>query len=390
MNLAYYTSYDPLVPPKHLGNIGLHSAGYWLLRALQDLPDFQISTLGPLNPDISLGVKILSRVQRHIFKGRYLRHLRNQNFENLARLAKLKMDTLTPDMVLCPENFTLLAAWRSKIPTLLWTDAPVAGLMDFYPYYSKLSKRQRQRVYESERRALDTCKKVIFTSHWAAKLATEIHGLAPQRLHVIPWGANHQHMPDTDTIAKDIKGRNFRRLELLFIGVDWGRKGGERALRIASELTRRGLDCRLTLVGSKGMPTSSLEAKVEIDHQGYLSRYTADSSQKLDHLLRRSHFLLLPSTAETFGHVFCEASSFGVPSLAYRVGGVGEVILDGVNGYTLDLSQDEQDFSDLIQKLFADPIAYESLALSSHQRFLQNLNWPIAAGRFHDFLQTAR
>jgi glycosyltransferase involved in cell wall biosynthesis len=43
--------------------------------------------------------------------------------------------------------------------------------------------------------------------------------------------------------------------------------------------------------------------------------------------------LLMPSEHEAFGLVALEAMACGVPSVATRVGGIAELITDGVDGY---------------------------------------------------------
>jgi glycosyltransferase involved in cell wall biosynthesis len=48
--------------------------------------------------------------------------------------------------------------------------------------------------------------------------------------------------------------------------------------------------------------------------------------------LARAHFFLLASEFESFGLAALEAMSCGVVPLAYRTGGLPEVIEDGVNG----------------------------------------------------------
>ena len=54
---------------------------------------------------------------------------------------------------------------------------------------------------------------------------------------------------------------------------------------------------------------------------------------RIHKLLPDMHVLLLPSEMESFGLVALEAMACGVPPVATRVGGVPELITDGVDGY---------------------------------------------------------
>jgi hypothetical protein len=59
---------------------------------------------------------------------------------------------------------------------------------------------------------------------------------------VIPWGANFECNRTLDDIHTTIKAKSKRPCKLLFIGVDWVRKGGDIALRVVKELNENGLD----------------------------------------------------------------------------------------------------------------------------------------------------
>lgn len=64
--------------------------------------------------------------------------------------------------------------------------------------------------------------------------------------------------------------------------------------------------------------------------------------------------LVMASSTESFGMVGVEAMSTGVPVLAPDIGGIGDWLLDGRNGYFID-PQDLQGTADLLCHLFADP-----------------------------------
>ena len=53
--------------------------------------------------------------------------------------------------------------------------------------------------------------------------------------------------------------------------------------------------------------------------------------------LSQADLLIHPSEMESFGLVSLEAMSCGVPVVAYRAGGLPEVVSDGVNGYLLEV-----------------------------------------------------
>ena len=52
--------------------------------------------------------------------------------------------------------------------------------------------------------------------------------------------------------------------------------------------------------------------------------------------IKKSTILALPSTREGFGMVLAEANACNVPAVAYKSGGVVEVIEDGKNGFLVE------------------------------------------------------
>ncbi len=72
-------------------------------------------------------------------------------------------------------------------------------------------------------------------------------------------------------------------------------------------------------------------------------------------------FLLLPSQSEAVGLVILEAASVGVPTAAYYVGGIPEVVTDGVTG-VLAAPNDTKSIAQGILRLASDPQRYKTIS----------------------------
>ena len=64
---------------------------------------------------------------------------------------------------------------------------------------------------------------------------------------------------------------------------------------------------------------------------------------------------------ETFGLTALEAMTSGLPVIVPTVGGVAEIVENGVNGFKIDV-QDLHLIKDTIQQILTDKKLYESLA----------------------------
>jgi N-acetyl-alpha-D-glucosaminyl L-malate synthase BshA len=101
-------------------------------------------------------------------------------------------------------------------------------------------------------------------------------------------------------------------------------------IRILAEV-RRSVPARLLMVGDgpdRG-PAEHLARTLKVDqHVLFLGK-----QNHVERLIPLAHVLLMPSEMESFGLAALEAMACGVVPVATRVGGVGELITDGEDGY---------------------------------------------------------
>jgi glycosyltransferase involved in cell wall biosynthesis len=177
-------------------------------------------------------------------------------------------------------------------------------------------------------------------------------------------------------IQDTIEARPSNRCKLLFLGVDWYRKGGDVALKVAEELNNLGLDTELTVVGCQPIVEGALPSFVK--SLGFISKSTTAGKERIDRLIAESHFLILPSRAECYGVVFCEANSLGVPCISREVGGIPTIIKPNKNGVLFDLNADISEYCNYIAQLFTNYTDYKDLALSAFNEYQSRLNWTVA------------
>jgi L-malate glycosyltransferase len=101
-------------------------------------------------------------------------------------------------------------------------------------------------------------------------------------------------------------------------------------IRILAEVLKRA-PVHLLMVGDgpERGPAEHLARELHVEkHVTFLGK-----QDHVERLLPLAHVLLLPSNLEAFGLAALEAMACGVPPVATRVGGVPELITDGVDGY---------------------------------------------------------
>jgi len=129
-------------------------------------------------------------------------------------------------------------------------------------------------------------------------------------------------------------------------------------VRIFSRVARE-VPARLLMVGD-GPDRSSAEwiahRKGMQDRVHFLGKQS-----NVSEILPLADLLLMPSELESFGLVALEAMACRVPSIATRVGGVPELIEDGVNGRLFPVG-DVEGMAGAAIELLRDPQRYEAMA----------------------------
>ena len=262
---------------------------------------------------------------------------------------------------------------RVKAPIVLISDTTFALFKD----YAGFSESYSRLALKTERLAFEAVDFIVFASEWARKYAVETCGLPIGKTTVIEFGANLP-TPTSNTV------KTFEECRLLFVGRDWERKGGNIALNTFQELCRRGLSCQLSIVGC----TPPYEIKDErIRIFPYLDKEKNTDQELLQALYAEAHVLIFPTKFDAFGIVICEASAYGVPTIAPNVGGVAQPLSHQKNGILLPVSADVKDYVEVVENLWADKAAYLRLSEICRQEYEDRLNWNVWQQRFDETME---
>jgi glycosyltransferase involved in cell wall biosynthesis len=258
-------------------------------------------------------------------------------------------------------------------PIIYWTDAVFDGMVDYYAAFSNIAGVTARHGHLQEQAALQRATFAVYSSQWACDGAVRHYQVDARKVKLIPFGANLDVSHDSNMLRSMVKARRRDRCRLLFLGVDWERKGGPTALETARLLNEAGLATTLIVVGCNPFETSPKPNFVE--QLNFMSKSNDDGRRRLTELLRDSHFLLLPTRAECSAIVYCEASAFGLPIVTTDTGGVATSVRNGVNGVRLPLCAEPAAYAATIHRLFADRSTYESMALAGFHEYQSRLNW---------------
>jgi glycosyltransferase involved in cell wall biosynthesis len=117
---------------------------------------------------------------------------------------------------------------------------------------------------------------------------------------------------------------DYAQPNILFVGLDWKRKGGPDMIAAFRIVREKIPSAALTIVGAEPaieLPDCHIVGKVP--------------PQELDRYYQNASVFCLPTHLEPFGIVFVEAMTTRLPIVATRVGAIPDFVEEGKNGWLL-------------------------------------------------------
>ena len=220
---------------------------------------------------------------------------------------------------------TALPDYIKRHPCFLQIDATPKQLYDFGDFYgwqpsrfppaARLTHGLRANAYRNARG-------IFPMSQWAGDSAVKDYGANPVGIHVLPNGvdltqwnpAGRADRPDKDVC------------DLLFVGGDFARKGGELLLDWAKSTEVGGW--RLHLVTPQPVPVDDPRVQVYND--------LTSNDPRLVQLYRDADAFVLPTLADCSPWAGFEAVASGLPLVLGKTGGTGEIVRPGETGFLVE------------------------------------------------------
>ena len=350
---------------------------------LKELRNSCVSVL-PIFPlrHTRLAARRLRKLAATVAGKHYLTDRHPAMLRDFAREAMQRLTSKRYDIVFSPSTLPVTFLETNR-PVTICADATFHSMVDYYSSFSRLPRAHRESAEQLEYRALRRCSLLIYSSDWAATSAISHYGIAKERVIVMPSGANFGAKNTRADVMCWIERRSQKNIRLLFVGKDWKRKGGDIAFETLRLLCASGYSATLDIVGCS--PPPKVAAHSQVTAHGQLHITDREQHAMLSSLFTSAHFLIVPSRAEAFGMVFCEANAFGIPAVSTATGGIPTIIRDGVNGYALPLTAGPLEYANLIGAIADDPFQYRQLAESSFAEFEHRLNWRVWITRYLQF-----
>lgn len=280
----------------------------------------------------------------------------------------------------------LLREWRAGFPrqpvfsiqTQSLFDASLPGVPHFvytdHTYRANFRYAVRDYVpeaprgwFEREREIYTNAAACLVTSSFCRDSLLEDYGLAAERVAVVYCGANACRPGTGGRLARG-GGEVVR---ILFVGLEWERKGGPELVEAVRILRRRNMPVELHAAG-----VSEREAGGAREGCRFYGRVGLD---KVRELFAGCDIFCLPSRREPSAVVLSEALVSGLPVVATRVGGTPDRVAEGENGFLVPPC-DPAALAEALGRLAADAALRRRMGAASEELGRRNFTWE-AVGR---------
>ena len=258
----------------------------------------------------------------------------------LARIQfRYHIDKFAPDIVhgFGTEYIYGLIASESNVPSVVFIQGIMCKILPYLESYGYIHERL---VIQSERKVLKKSGAIIVETNYGKNW---VHSINPEAsVSIIPHSVNPIFFENIPLFSSET---------CLCIGSIYNVKGIDIAIRALSRTTSKAL--RLSIIGKgsslKEMKNlaESLGVRKRVDFLGFLS------SKEILSKMSKAQMLCVPSRMDTSPNVLTEAHAAGLPVIGTMVGGIPDMIEDGVDGFLVE-SGDYIQMAQCMDKLASD------------------------------------
>jgi glycosyltransferase involved in cell wall biosynthesis len=235
-------------------------------------------------------------------------------------MALLSVDFMKNLPTVVSIDLTAVQASQEKTdPSFRWTHTP--------------NVLQEKRVYEAAAR-------IITISDFARKSVIEDYNIDAEKVKTIYSSVKLELFSSIDSSKKAPKTR----YNILFVGGDFKRKGGEDVLEVF--LTAFSELAELHLVTYTPVECQHPHVHIHRDIKAYSPEWL--------NLYSQADVFVMPTYADAFGIVFLEAMAAGLPVIASQLSPIYEIVSDGETGFLVP-SGDRHTLAGKIRYLIENP-----------------------------------
>jgi len=253
-----------------------------------------------------------------------------------------------------------------KVPHFVYTDHTYLANLNYRDFNP--NKLVSRRWIELERQIYDNATiSFVRSSNIQQSLIEQYH--YPDERVICVYAGSNVNVDDRRIQQKSYLGKN-----ILYVGIDWNRKGGPELVAAFQKILAQHPDASLTIVGAN--------PKVEIPNCTVLGRIPPE---EVAQYYEKATIFCLPTHLEPFGIAFLEAMQARLPVIGTRIGAIPDFVHDGWNGFLIEPG-DEQGLTEALIKLLDNPDQCREFGERGFALAQERYSWEAVGRRLHQHI----
>lgn len=303
--------------------------------------------------------------QVHIDEGNF--HVRSfpsprpTRFRDFVFLHKLVRE-YQPDCMVAnfgAANVMTIIGWLNRVPCRVDWYHTLSTQIEFdstaTPWKNSFLKWRKRLVYQ-----LTTL--VVANAEATRRDAISAYGIKPSKTHVFFYSVVDIQADLLDTVGRDPN-------VVLCPGRLAPSKGQDVVIRALALLKPQQITPQVRFIGAGSQLAAYQKLAGELDVENQCIFVGAVPHTEMYREMASAAFTIVPSRSEAFGLVNAESMSVGTPVIASAVGGIPEIIRDGIDGFLVP-PDDPEALAGRIKLLYSNPARREQMGQNARQRFL--------------------
>lgn len=270
----------------------------------------------------------------------------------------------------------LVTAVKAEVPVVVRVQTSMSQVMGIH----RTNNPDLQLICELERALAKKCMHLIPNSLATLRAAQEYLGfeLPDDKCTMIPYGTVPIPAEQTQPFDPDRMPETFT---VLYVGRLEKRKGILNLFEAIPRVLALVPNVRFVIVGADNSRHDGFQVRSGTTYLEYFTRhYSRYSSQvqftgavsddTLQQMYRSCDLFVAPSLYESFGLIYLEAMNYAKPVVACRVGGIPEVVEDGVTGVLVEPGNSSA-IAQAIITLLQSPVRLRDSGLAGRERLLR-------------------
>lgn len=224
--------------------------------------------------------------------------------------------------------------------------------------------------------------KIITVSNETKNSLIQNYGVKPERIDVLYNGVDLK-LVDSITIDRKIKN------SIIFVGRLAPHKHVDDLINVLKLLKNDFEDIRLKIIGNGVEKDNLIKIVNNLNLSNEIDFLSDLKYSEVIREIKSSNILVLPSTREGFGMVLAEANACSLPVVAYKSGGVIEVIDDSKNGFLVE-PRNINELSERIRFLLENKEIAREMGNNGRKKAINCFDWDKIVGNIIEIYKKLR